>query len=1408
MRTAVKSSVDDGVPRSVWRLRLVAVCAALTAVAFLQDPGSIAIDTKVDLVIDPAGWLGRALHVWDPAGTFGQLQNQAYGYLWPMGPFFLLGKLLAIPAWVVQRLWWALLLSVAFTGLVALAERLRIGTPWARVIAGVAFALSPRLLTELGPISVEAWPTALAPWVLVPLIALRDGTTSVRRAVTRSALVVACAGGVNATAVLAMVPLAALWLAGLRPARLRFVALAAWGAAVAAATAWWLVPLLLLGRYSPPFLDYIETAAVTTAPTDAVTVLRGASHWHAYLTSAFGPLWPAAWRLATEHAIVVATLVVAGLGLAGLARRGIPHRWFLITGLLAGLALVGLGHVGAVGGLFDESQRAFLDGAGAPLRNVHKFDVVLRLPLALGLAHLIGLALRSARTAGEPQRRPARLRAGVVTGAALVAIAGVASPALAGGLVPPGSFTEVPGYWRDASAWLDRNLDEEQVLVVPGARFPQYLWGRPSDEITQALLHSRWGVRNAIPLTPPATIRLLDAIEEVVSSGSGSPGLADLLTRSGVRYLLVRSDLNYGRAQATEPIITRQALARSPGLKPVATFGPTVGGGGLPGVFIDDGLDVRVPALEVWRVDGVVKPVSAYDASSLTTVVGGPESLLAAASAGKLSDGPTVLAGDRPDDLGAGPVVMTDGMRRREVAFGMAADRASATLEAGDDGRLDAPARDYLPEWGDSQDTVVRYEGIRSVRASTAYSEADPLVGARPAHQPFAALDGNPATSWRSAPGAGSAGQWLEVELPQRRVISSVGLTLDQGTDSLPTQVTIAAGLNEPVTRELFGTTVTIPLPGDLPADKIRITVDEVRDVRLGYGGVGFTEVSIPGVVAQRTLAVPASPVANRAAAMVFSAAPSTPACYFASGRPYCSGGKARASEDGGYIDRSVQAPATARYTVSVRARPKAGPALNALLDPSGAASVTRGIVPSVTASSSGVPDPAARPGVVADGDAGTTWFASDEDKSPWLRLGFLKPRQVNGIRVRLADGVAASRAWQVTVLGDNGVRTGYLDEGGSLRFEPPLRTGAITVLFASALPSRSLDPYRDTSRELPIGVSELTVLDDPPAQRADMDRPVYLKCGSGPTVSVDGARRTTELVASRRDLLEMREVGARLCGPAAATPVPVTEGPTRVVAVASSAADPVRLNLTPLRGPESGQGAGESETQASTESPVRVDEWSSTMRKLHLDASPTQRVLAMRENTNPGWEATLAGQTLRPLIVDGWQQGWIVPPGPGGEVTLKFGPDQTFGIALGAGAVLLTGVAVAAVIPSRQLAPAVVLPGRRRRRWLIPPLVGGAALLLIGGVTAAGLAALGLAVVVTSRALRPHLDTRDRQWLRGVVGWARFLLPVVLFALAGWFAVTQESPHTAALPQLAAVAAGVALWLSVLFPGGRRRRR
>ena len=54
-----------------------------------------------------------------------------------------------------------------------------------------------------------------------------------------------------------------------------------------------------------------------------------------------------------------------------------------------------------------------------------------------------------------------------------------------------------------------------------------------------------------------------------------------------------------------------------------------------------------------------------------------------------------------------------------------------------------------------------------------------------------------------------------------------------------------------------------------------------------------------------------------------------------------------------------------------------------------------------------------------------------------------------------------------------------------------------------------------------------------------------------------------------------------------------------------------------------------------------------------------------MHGNFNPGWGATLNGHVLTPVRLDGWQQGFIVPAGPGGTITLSFRPAAAYHLAL-----------------------------------------------------------------------------------------------------------------------------------------------
>src|SRR4051812_44827163 len=142
-------------------LRSAGYAALLTMLAFIQGTGLMVADTKFDLLTAPVRFLQRGLQLWDPEAAFGQVPDQSYGYAWPMGPFFAVGHLAHMPPWMVQRLWWALLLCLAFFGMLRLLERLALGTDLTRLVAALVFVLTPRMTTLVGVVSIEVWPMAL-----------------------------------------------------------------------------------------------------------------------------------------------------------------------------------------------------------------------------------------------------------------------------------------------------------------------------------------------------------------------------------------------------------------------------------------------------------------------------------------------------------------------------------------------------------------------------------------------------------------------------------------------------------------------------------------------------------------------------------------------------------------------------------------------------------------------------------------------------------------------------------------------------------------------------------------------------------------------------------------------------------------------------------------------------------------------------------------------------------------------------------------------------------------------------------------------------------------------------------------------------------------------------------------------
>ena len=1277
----------------MYRFRLATVSLGLVALAFMQDPGRVASDTKLDLSQNPWGFLTRALHFWDPQGFFGQLQNQAYGYLLPMGPFFGIGTGVGLPPWVVQRLWWSTLLVAAFLGVVRLTRLLGVQRGLPRVVAGLSYVLAARILTTLGPISSETLPMALAPWLLVPLVTGSRGG-SPRRAAAASAIVVALVSGINAVATAAILPLGIWWLLTREPGPRRRRLMGFWVVAVGLASAWFVLPLLLLGRYSPPFLDWIESSAVTTSVTSPDAVLRGVSHWVAYLADGAGPLWQSGWTLITSPTAVAGSAAVAAVGLAGLALPGVRERRFLLLVLLTGLVWVGLGHVGEVQGIGSQMLRDLLDGPLAPLRNVHKAQPLVTLPLAVGVAWAVSaLQSRAAR-----RRAEGGMRFGlVVQGPALIAIALVmaavaaaALPAWTGVITRGRSYTELPQYWREAADWLGLAASDGRALVVPATAFGTFWWGRPQDEPMQPLASSPWGVRDGVPISSAGNIRLLDAVEASLEDGRGGPGLAAALRRAGVTYLLVRNDLEPVRTGVPRPIVVHQALAQSPGLTRVAFFGPVLVPFVTEDIAADAGLGQAYPAVEIFAVEAAGQPDDTRavlrDASTVVSFGGGTESLLPLSDAGVLDPGRTAVWQGDPVPPGSRVVgVQTDGARRTEVNFGLVRGNRSTTMTNDDAYRLERRVHDYLlaPQMPTARADLL---GARAVTASTAGGDADAVVNRAPGNGPWAALDGDPDSTW--LPGRLAAGPaWWEVDLDRPVTAPSVRVRLARSGQGVvqPRALQVSTDRGErDVAIDPDALWQQLPLPGGKEGIS-RVRISQVRD-DASVTTFGLAEVSLPGVKVERPIV--AVPAAAAAAWVLRARDGERPGCIPTRTGMACAAGVARAGEDRAGLDRVIEVPQATPVQVSVTVRPRPGPALDRLLDEP--VHELGGIT--AEADSRLVVDPAARPQSAVDGDLSTAWLAAAEPARPTLVLKLPGERLVSGLRLFTSLDLAASRPFDVTVDTGTGQTRVFVPRSGVVRF-PPARTTTLTLSFGVVSPVRSTDSRSGTVDVLPLGISEIKVLGEKDLRVGlSRKRPVALPCGSGPSLLIDGTRRlSTSVTTTVGELVAGRTMKATPC---TKQPVVLSEGQHRMAVEATSALLVDAVTLT-----------GDLPARTTAAAPAEVAVWEPTHREVVIASAPTTRTLELSENANPGWTASVDGQELEPLRVDGWRQAFVVPAGVSGTVVVEFGPDRFYRAALLVGATLFIALLALAVWPSRRAAGPPVGP-RRGRGLLVAALV------------------------------------------------------------------------------------------------------
>lgn len=302
--------------------------------------------------------------------------------------------------------------------------------------------------------------------------------------------------------------------------------------------------------------------------------------------------------------------------------------------------------------------------------------------------------------------------------------------------------------------------------------------------------------------------------------------------------------------------------------------------------------------------------------------------------------------------------------------------------------------------------------------------------------------------------------------------------------------------------------------------------------------------------------------------------------------------------------------------------------------------------------------DPAASGFAAVDGDPGTTWRPDVTDLRPTLTLGWTAPKRISALHIGVSPSSGAKAPRQVELVGRTGNRTVPLDESGSGTFEP-LDTDQLQII----VPGDDDDP----AARAVVGVGSLE-LSGTDGLLPGPDPAFTVPCGAGPNIHLDGLDYRTSVTGTMSDIIDHRPLPLTMCRDSEGG-IELPSGGHELRTDRSESFVVQDLWLRPAASPAA----------PVSHRAVQIGTWEATSRSVTV-APGDESVLAVPENANAGWVATMDGKPLTRTRVDGWQQAWIVPAGAGGVVSLSFTPDSTYrtGLLIGALAVLLVLVGVA----------------------------------------------------------------------------------------------------------------------------------
>lgn len=1224
----------EGIPFGPLAVALVLI--ALAAV-LRHDPFVWIGDNRLELYDNPGRRVSRMFSLWDTTRGLGRLREE----FWP-GPTLAIGALrgLGLPISLTQHIWHGLLVGGGGVGMVALMRCWRPVVGIAHVSAALVYMFSPYSVAFLLPSNLYL-NYAVAPWVL--MLVYRGLRAPGWRYPAALALVVASLGNVEFAGLMfvafwaGLLVLFAVAVEGAVPLRsaAAFVARSA-VLCIGASTASLYKTSIASEVFEQRIRDTESTAIISIASSWAES-FRGMGSWLLYVSDSTGPSRPQVQPFLLDDPVVLLTFAIPVIALLGLLRQR-PERGFLAM-LLFVATLLMVGSYAAdtappVGRALSWVRESVPQLSG--LRNNFKAGT----GLMIATAALFGGAVDWAWSSPLARRMSwvSRWRRPVIGGGLVILLVVIAQPWWRGPLYnPTWELDAEPAYVAEFTSYIDEQPGDARVLVLPGSTRNGFRWGWVNDDYLDARITRPHTTDTVIELSRPVAADLLHALDQNLETGYVDGLVPDIARRIGADLVVIRNDHRW--EQWGQPMPAELDPVRSDGqLELVATFGDT-------GEFTASGFDRspeaararELPPVEVYRVVDSRPPVGPRGLPGM--FVAGAGNSYESLAAADLLDGTPIRYTAETDTrsltagLNAGvPLVITDGNRRTEVAITLDRSR-SYTLAAGE--VIDRDPVDLF-ELPGSQTVVTFGDASLITSTETALRFAH---GARPG----LAVDGVRSTSWSAGVRrSGVSGTWrVEFEDPVAvdGIEAHAALGILNGPRLVNARVTTSTGQVGDLRFDRRGAASL-----DLVADNvswIEIRMAEVQgELR---GSVGLAEVEIGGVDLGEWVDVPTDAFLRGDAELDAALADAPISWVF---RRNLETGEAEAEAR---VMRRFVVPT--HRSVTVRGTLGIGAEIaDATLGDLVGADLRAASSERLGAGLSG----AAR--LAIDGDFDTTWQGAPV-QGAWLNVR-AAPVLTDLVEVLFDFSNRASLVEEATLsVGSTDVsvvlpKPNCTDAEICRRwvaFDLPVEqfvddfTVRIDQLDARGVPGRA---------ELPVIIPEVRWEGSAEAiaELSNRFAADVSGCIDG-LIELDGVAVGVRLDGSVADVLAGSAVVFEACDDVA------LEAGTRLFASKPGVVlDHVTLGSTQATTPR---------PSGPTDRIGAVEQVGASTFEAQVLAGEAASLFTIGQSWDPGWRATIGGVALGPPISVDTQASWLIPANAQGQLTVRFGPERAFDVAV-----------------------------------------------------------------------------------------------------------------------------------------------